>query len=50
MIFGKHMNRYYLRFGWLLLLGIAALVAVDYLARKDINRYRALIAKLGIRK
>ena len=23
---------------------------LDYLARKDINRYRALIAKLGIRK
>ena len=31
MIFGKHMNRYYLRYGWLLLLGVAALVAVDYL-------------------
>jgi ribosomal protein S15P/S13E len=23
---------------------------LDYLAKKDINRYRALIAKLGIRK
>ena len=23
---------------------------LDYLARKDIERYRALIAKLGIRK
>jgi small subunit ribosomal protein S15 len=23
---------------------------LDYLANKDINRYRALIAKLGIRK
>ena len=23
---------------------------LDYLARKDINRYRAIIAKLGIRK
>ena len=23
---------------------------LDYLARKDVNRYRALIAKLGIRK
>ena len=23
---------------------------LDYLARKDVNRYRAIIAKLGIRK
>ena len=23
---------------------------LDYLAKKDINRYRAIIAKLGIRK
>ena len=23
---------------------------LDYLAKKDINRYRALIAKLGLRK
>jgi small subunit ribosomal protein S15 len=23
---------------------------LDYLAKKDINRYRAVIAKLGIRK
>ena len=31
MIFGKHINRYYLRFLPLLLGGLAALVAVDYL-------------------
>lgn len=31
MIFGKHINRYYLKYGWLLLLGLAALVTVDYL-------------------
>ena len=31
MIFGKHINRYYLRYGLWLLLGLAALVAVDYL-------------------
>ena len=31
MIFGKHINRYYLRFLPLLLAGLAALVAVDYL-------------------
>ena len=31
MIFGKHINRYYLRYSFMLLLGLAALVAVDYL-------------------
>lgn len=31
MIFGKHINRYYLKFAPLLLLGLGALVMVDYL-------------------
>ena len=31
MIFGKHINRYYLRYAGWLLLGLVALVAVDYL-------------------
>ena len=31
MIFGKHINRYYLRFAPMLLFGLASLVAVDYL-------------------
>ena len=30
MIFGKYINRYYLKYGWLLILGIVALIAVDY--------------------
>lgn len=30
MIFGKHINRYYLKYGPLLLVGIAALIFVDY--------------------
>ena len=30
MIFGKHINRYYLRYLPMLLMGIAALLAVDY--------------------
>ena len=30
MIFGKHINKYYLKYGWMLLLGILALVGVDY--------------------
>ena len=31
MIFGKHINRYYLKYAGWLLLGLAALLAVDYL-------------------
>ena len=31
LIFGKHINRYYLRYAPMLLFGLAALVAVDYL-------------------
>ena len=31
MIFGKHINKYYLKYGPMLLLGLVALVAVDYL-------------------
>lgn len=30
MVFGKHINRYYLRYAPLLLLGVAALILVDY--------------------
>ena len=30
MIFGKHINKYYLKYGWLLLLGIISLILVDY--------------------
>ena len=31
MIFGKHINRYYLKYGGWLLLGLAALALVDYM-------------------
>ena len=31
MIFGKHINKYYLKYSWLLILGIVALITVDYL-------------------
>ncbi len=31
MIFGKHINKYYLKYGPMLILGLIALVAVDYL-------------------
>lgn len=31
MIFGKYVNRYYLKYSWILILGIIALVVVDYM-------------------
>ena len=43
MVFGKHINRYYLRYGWRLLLGLAALVAVDYLQLVIPRLYQMLI-------
>ena len=43
MIFGKHINRYYLKYGYLLLLGLASLVAVDYLLLVIPNLYQMTI-------
>ena len=43
MIFGKHINRYYLRFAPMLLLGLVALVAVDYLQLIIPNLYQQVI-------
>ncbi len=43
MIFGKHINRYYLRFAHMLLLGLAALVAVDYLQLEIPELYQMVI-------
>ena len=43
MIFGKHINRYYLRFAHLILLGLAALIAVDYLQLLIPNLYQMVI-------
>ncbi len=43
MIFGKHINRYYLRYSPLLLLGLAALVMVDYLQLVIPQLYQMLI-------
>ena len=47
MIFGKHINRYYLRFAPLLLLGAAALIMVDYVQLKIPELYRMLINGLN---
>ncbi len=43
MIFGKHINRYYVRYMPTLLLGVLALVAVDYLQLKVPELYRMVI-------
>ncbi len=43
MVFGKHINRYYLRYSWLLLLGLAALIMVDYFQLKIPELYQMVI-------
>ena len=43
MIIGKHINRYYIRYGLWLLLGLAALVAVDWLQLIIPNLYQMVI-------
>ena len=43
MIFGKHINRYYVKYSWLLLLGLAALIAVDYMQLEIPELYQAII-------
>ncbi len=43
MIFGKHINRYYVKYAWLLLLGLAALVAVDYMQLEIPELYQRIV-------
>ena len=43
MIFGKHINRYYLKYASLLLLGLFALASVDYLQLKIPELYQMVI-------
>ena len=43
MIFGKHINKYYLKYGPMLLLGLLALVLVDYLQLEIPKLYGAVI-------
>ena len=43
MIFGKHINKYYLRFSWMLLLGVASLFAVDFFQLKIPELYGLII-------
>ena len=43
MILGKHINRYYLKYAHLLLLGILALVVVDYMHLRIPNLYQMVV-------
>ncbi len=43
MIFGKHINRYYLKHAWLLLLGTLALVGVDYFQLEVPELYKLIV-------
>lgn len=43
MVFGKHINKYYIKYGLWLLLGIVALVAVDYFSLLIPELYRMVI-------
>ena len=43
MVFGKYINRYYLKYAALLLAGLAALIAVDYLQLEIPGLYQMVI-------
>lgn len=43
MIFGKHINRYYFKYAWMLLLGIFALIIVDFGQLEVPELYRMVV-------
>mgnify|MGYP001069987621 FL=1 len=47
MIFGKHMNKYYIKYGGWLLLGLVVLIAIDYAGLIIPNLYQMVINGLG---
>ena len=48
MIFGKHINRYYLKFGPILLLGLVTLAMVDFLQLEIPKLYGAVINGINL--
>lgn len=46
MVFGKHINKYYIKYAWLLLLGLLSLAVVDYAQMQIPKVYRILL--LGV--
>ena len=47
MIFGKHINRYYVKYSWMLLIGIVALILVDFGQLKVPEFYRIVVNGLN---
>lgn len=47
MIFGKHINRYYLKFSYMLIVGLVALAAVDWMQLIVPNLYQMVINGLN---
>ncbi len=47
MVFGKHINKYYLKYGIFLLIGIVSLVAVDYLQLEIPKLYQMIVNGLN---
>ncbi len=43
MIFGRHINKYYLKYSYMLIIGLAALILVDYFQLKIPELYKMLI-------
>ena len=43
MIFGKYINKYYLKYAWILLVGLAALILVDYFQLEVPELYRMVV-------
>ena len=43
LVFGKHINKYYIKYGWMLLIGILALIVVDVGQLKVPEFYRLII-------
>jgi len=48
MVFGKHVNRYYIKYGWMLLLGILSLVVVDIAQLKIPEYYRMVVNGINL--
>ena len=43
MIFGKHINKYYFKYSWMLILGLVALLAVDYFQLEVPEFYQMIV-------
>ena len=43
MVFGKYINKYYLKYSWMILLGLAALIIVDIMQLKIPELYRMVV-------